>query len=237
MSKGMTGFDERWETDVYGRGQQVNKYPFDSVVSSVFRRFGRVEDRSRVRVLELGCGTANNILFLCEEGFDAVGVDGSSSAIEIGRRLLQEKGQQAELLCQDFTDLSNFSDESFDLVIDRGSMTHNRRADIHRTVGEVDRVLKTGGIFLSHIFSDRHCGRKFGKALGDGSYHSFEGGAFDGLDFLFFFASPADIREIFKLRFKLLSVMHNDSDETLNEDDIHAMWHVTAQKVPASLRQ
>jgi SAM-dependent methyltransferase len=230
----MTGFDERWESDVYGRGQQVNKYPFDSVVSSVFRRFGRVGDRSRIRVLELGCGTANNILFLRQEGFDAVGVDGSSSAIEIGRRLLEENGQQAELLCQDFTDLSNFADSAFDLVIDRGSMTHNRRADIHRTVAEVDRVLKEEGVFLSHIFSDQHCGREFGRPHGDGSYHSFEGGAFDGLKFLFFFASAADIKEIFEPRFKLVSAVLNLADETLNESDIRAMWHIIGEKTPTN---
>jgi SAM-dependent methyltransferase len=233
----VTGFDERWEFDVYGRGQQINKYPFDSVVSSVFRRFGKVEDRSRVRVLELGCGTANNILFLRQEGFDAVGVDGSSSAIEIGRRLLEEKGQQAELLCQDFTDLSNFADEAFDLVIDRGSMTHNRRADIYRTVAEVDRVLKDEGVFLSHIFSDQHCGRRFGRPHGDGSYHSFEGGTFDGCNFLFFFASAADIKEIFKPRFKLVSAILNCADETLNENDIRAMWHIIGEKTPMSLRK
>lgn len=232
----MTGFDTLWETDVYGRGQQVNKYPFDSVVSAVFRRFGEVEDKSEIRVLELGCGTANNILFLSSEGFDAVGVDGSQSAIEIGQKLLEENGRQAQLLCQDFTDLSNFSNESFDLVIDRGSMTHNQRSGILRTVAEVERVLKTGGVFLSHMFSDQHCGRKFGKAFGDGAYHSFEGGAFDGLDFTFFFASADDITEIYESRFTMLSVIHNQFEETLNDDDIRAMWNVIAEKPSTDVR-
>jgi len=233
----MTGFDRRWETEVYGRGQQVNRYPFDSVVMTVMRRFGRVENRSKVRVLELGCGTANNILFLSEEGFDATGVDGSSSAIKIGRRFLREKGQEAELLCQDFTDLSNFADGSFDLVIDRGSMTHNSRVDIHRTVAEVDRVLKTEGIFLSHIFSDQHSGRENGEALGDGSYRSRDGEIIGGYNVLFFFANAADIREIFEPRFTVLSAIHNSSEETLNDGDTSAMWHIIGEKTPMSLRK
>ena len=103
------------------------KYPFHQVVSRVLHYFGKEKDRSKINILELGCGTANNIYFLAKEGFNASGLDGSEHAIKLGRTFLAENGLKATLLCQDFINLSNFADQSFDMVIDRGSITHNRR--------------------------------------------------------------------------------------------------------------
>lgn len=223
-------FDKRWETDIYAKKRQINKYPFDEIVSNVFKYLGGCKDRAKVKVLEVGCGTANNISFLAQEGFSATGIDASESAIEIGQKLLKEKGLCAELMCQDFTDLSNFKDESFDMVIDRGSITHNSREDVIKSLDEVNRVLKVGGKFISHMFSDAHSGMKYGKEVGGGARSEFSGGFFAGHSFVFFFAGYEDIEDLYGTRFKILSQLHNVQDETLNKDDSRAMWYVTAEK-------
>ena len=100
-------FDNKWDTGIYKNHAQVNRYPFDSVVSTVFRYFGSTKTRSDIKILELGCGTANNISFLAQEGFSAIGLDGSEHAIQLGRNLLKKKELNAELICQDFTKLFN----------------------------------------------------------------------------------------------------------------------------------
>ena len=224
------GFDTKWNEIVYNKKQQVNKYPFDRVVSTVFRHFGSVSNRSEIHILELGCGTANNICFLAQEGFNATGIDGSDAAIEMGNKILKEKGLVAELICQDFTNLSNIKDQSFDMVIDRGSITHNRRKDIENTISGVHRILKYNGIFLSHIFSSQTSSMKYGTNLGDGTFKSFTDGFYAGHPMLFFFASHQDIYDLYESKFTMLSKIHNVDQQMLNKDDLRAMWHLICQK-------
>lgn len=223
-------FDQRWEKEIYANHLQINRYPYNDVVSAVFRCFRDVEDRSDIHILELGCGTANNIWFFAQEGFTATGIDGSESAIHLGQELLEQKGLEARLLCQDFTDLSQFADHSFNMVVDRGSITHNKRTDIIKVISEVHRVLKKGGIFLSYIFSTGHQGMKHGEPLGDGSYHKFEGGYLNEVPLLFFFASEDDIAELYHSKFNMLSQMHNVQYEMLPEPDTRAMWQLICEK-------
>ena len=130
-------FDQKWDRDIYATGRQINKYPFDQVVSTIFKYFAR-SDRKQIKVLELGCGTANNIAFLAKEGFDAYGVDGSEHAISIGRRFLQSEGLEANLECFDFSDLSNFTDAYFDMIMFAGRLRIIREG-IVKTLDEVYR--------------------------------------------------------------------------------------------------
>jgi len=223
-------FDQRWEKEIYANHLQINRYPYNDIVSAVFRCFAGVEDRSNIHILELGCGTANNIWFFAQEGFTATGIDGSESAIRLGQDILKQKGLEARLICQDFTDLSQFADQSFDMVVDRGSITHNGRAGVEKTISEVYRILKKGGIFLSHIFSTEHQGMQYGKPLGDGSYHKFEGGFFDQIPLLFFFASEDDIVELYHSKFNMLSQIHNVHYEMLPAANKRAMWQLICEK-------
>ena len=222
-------FDQKWDSDVYAHGRHVNKYPFDQVVSTIFQYFGRC-DRQQIKVLELGCGTANNIAFLAKEGFDAYGVDGSEHAISVGRRFLQSEGLEAKLECFDFSDLSKFTDAHFDMIIDRGSITHNPRAGSTKTLDEVYRVLKNNGLFLSVMFSDAHSGVKFGSRQTDGSFIGFSDGYLKGYDFVFYFASVEDTEEFFDARFEVISKVHQVHDDFCKKDDVRAMWSVLCRK-------
>jgi SAM-dependent methyltransferase len=47
---------------------------------------------SPARVVDLGCGTGANVLYLAERGFEAVGVDFSGVAIQRGRRAAGQRG-------------------------------------------------------------------------------------------------------------------------------------------------
>ena len=71
---------EIWE-ERYSQRLVVNKYPHDDIVSFMLRNYR--EDKEKIRVLDLGCGTGNNLTFLAKEKYDYYGIDYSTSAIEI----------------------------------------------------------------------------------------------------------------------------------------------------------
>ena len=56
-------FDKNWEKLVYKKSLQINQYPFDWIVSSTFNR---IKGFNKKKVLELGCGTGNNLRFFIE---------------------------------------------------------------------------------------------------------------------------------------------------------------------------
>jgi len=117
-----------WETGVYQAGRQINRWPFSELISRTFRSLGGSHP-NETRVLELGCGTGNNLRFLAEEGFIPFGIDASPTAIEKARELLAAHELDATLQVGDITELP-WPDNSFDLVLDRAALVHNTPARI-----------------------------------------------------------------------------------------------------------
>jgi len=222
-------FNDKWETDIYSQKLQINRYPFDEVVSTVMRLFANTE-RSKVNVLELGCGTGNNLAFLAREGFNVFGVDGSQSAVDTANIFLKTQNLKANIRCLDFNDLSTYESNSFDFVLDRGSITHNPRSSIINIITQVKRILKSNGHFLSIIFSDSHSGCRFGIKQNDGTYSNFSHGYLKGFDFPFYFASRDDLLEFYDNNFKVINKIHQVKTDIMSDDDVRAMWFILAQK-------
>jgi ubiquinone/menaquinone biosynthesis C-methylase UbiE len=129
-----------WDA-AYRRGEQLNRYPFDAVVSYVIRNAAPGS-----RILEIGCGTGNNLWFLAREGFDAAGIDSSETAIAYATKRFEEEGLTADIRLGDFHDLP-WPDDSFDMVIDRAALQcSTTQPDALR---EIARVLRPEGRFLS----------------------------------------------------------------------------------------
>ena len=117
-------FDKKWEKEIYQKGRQVNKYPFHNLVSSINRIF-REKNIKKSRALDLGCGTGNNLKFLLDYGFkEIIAVDGSKSAITLAKRFVKSK--KCRFFCCDL-DNFKFAKNEFDLIIDRGALTHNKK--------------------------------------------------------------------------------------------------------------
>jgi len=49
------------------------------------------------RAIDLGSGTASNVIYLAQHGFDALGVDFSPAAVENGRRMAQTAASRPSL--------------------------------------------------------------------------------------------------------------------------------------------
>jgi len=106
---------------------------------------GDVRDRD---VLELGCGAAQWSICLARHGARAVGLDLSVEQLRHARALVEQEGVEVELVLGNAEELP-FEDDRFDVVFcDHGAMTF---ADPLRTVPEVARVLRTGGLFAFNM--------------------------------------------------------------------------------------
>ncbi len=222
-------FDPIWEDEIYGQGRQLNRYPFDAVVSFVFRNTPRDRPRHDVRILEIGCGAGNNLWFAAREGFSVTGIDASASAIAVAQRRLADEGFEADLQVGDFAVLP-FEDDRFDLAIDRCALTCSGRSVTHRAVGEIHRVLKAGGFFFCNPYSDVHSSCASGEHGSDGLVLNIHSGTLVGVGQICFY-NLAQVKALFAEGWIMRSVQHSVITEELDDPPtFHAEWRVIAQK-------
>ncbi len=225
-----TSVNPEWENNIYRLKQQVNRYPFDIVVSFMSRNFGHLDaaQRADIKVLEIGCGTGNNVWYLAREGYDVSAIEGSQTAVRLGQAMLGKEGLEARIEVGDFAQLS-WPDNTFDAVIDRCAVTHNRLEHIKRSLNEIKRVLKPQGVFLSQMFSAHDTCRFDGRELGDGAFTEFDTGPFKNMG-VAYFANRNDLKHLMESRFKVVSLgLHLIKDETEGEE--RAFWHIECENV------
>ena len=208
-----------WEADVYGKARQLNRWPFDGVVSSVIRASaGR--PRAEIDVLEIGCGAGNNIWFLAVEGFRAHGLDISSSAINYAKQRMKALGLEADLAVGSIAD-SPWGADVFDMVIDRGALTQNTHQDVAIAIGEARRVLKVGGVMMSFtLFGMHHPERLFGTEVAFHTFDHFTEGYFRSVGLTSFFTKD-DLTGLFgqftEARIERTTV-HDCADRIVSEE-------------------
>jgi SAM-dependent methyltransferase len=142
-------WDESWD-EVFGV-YEWGRYPAEDLVRFVARNFYRVKDRSKIRLLEVGCGPGANIWYMAREGFSTFGIDGSEVAIGRARQRLADEGLAADLRIGDIMVLP-YENEFFDGVVDIECIYTNDLHDSLVILQEIRRVLKPGGLFYSRTF-------------------------------------------------------------------------------------
>jgi len=219
-------FDPIWEKK-YSSGH-MERYPWDSVVSFVFRNYPRNKQRKDVKVLEVGCGTGSNLWFAAREGFSVAGVDGSPSAIEAAQRRFSEDCLSGDLIVADFTKLP-FEDNQFDLVIDRGSLVCCGLLAGKQAIREIHRVMCPSGRFFFNPYSDRHSSCSSGRKGPDGLTLDIADGAMVGVGQICFYGRQHVIDALSD--FSIISLQHMEWAEVLCPSwDVHAEWRVIAEK-------
>jgi ubiquinone/menaquinone biosynthesis C-methylase UbiE len=218
-----------WES-IYSDGKALNRYPFDQVVTFLYRNYSRSKPRAETKILEIGCGAGNNLWFAAREGFTVSGVDGSPSAIEYAQKRFAEDGLKGDFRVADFTVLPH-ADGQFDFVIDRASLTCSTFASAQKTVSEVHRVLARGGRFFFNPYSDRDTSYVAGKTSPDGRTVEITDGTKMGVGAIYFY-SKRDILTLFSFGWKLVSLRHLEFMEELEPRYLcHAEWIAIAEKI------
>ena len=101
-------------------------------------------------VLEVGCGTGTNAIWLGGRGFDVTAIDASCKAIEIARSKASAAGiESIRFLCRDLIAHAPVMDNSVDFVFDRGVFHSVGWADRPAYAERVFRALRPGGHWLS----------------------------------------------------------------------------------------
>lgn len=162
-----------WEKDIYAKGKQLNNWPYSDVISDIIK-LTKDKDRKKLKILEIGCGTCNNLWFAAELGLNIYGIDISKTAIEYGKSRLNKLGfKESDLRVGDITELG-WEDNYFDIVLDRGALTQNNYQRISICLKEIKRTLKENGLLLSYtLFGLNSTDIKLGKEVSKNTYDHF----------------------------------------------------------------
>lgn len=105
------------------------------------------------RVIDIGCGTGENALYLAEKGYSVWGIDRVDAAIEEARKKMKERGLSAVFLTGDALELANLG-ECFETVVDFGLFHTLSDEDRLRMESTLSRVMNSGGLYHMVCFSE-----------------------------------------------------------------------------------
>ncbi len=100
------------------------------------------------KILDLGSGTGRNSFYFTELGAEAVGLEISKTAIEIGEENAKEAGYAIKYIKQSIGERFPLEDKSFDIALDVTSSNSLTEAEREVYLKETHRVLKEGGYFF-----------------------------------------------------------------------------------------
>jgi ubiquinone/menaquinone biosynthesis C-methylase UbiE len=102
------------------------------------------------KALDFGCGAGRSTRYLKQLGFNTIGLDISKDMLKLAR----ERDPNGEYFLIRDTDLSRLKDNSYDLVFSAFTFDNIPTEDKKiQNLGEIRRVLKTGGIFINLVSS------------------------------------------------------------------------------------
>lgn len=127
---------------------QIDIYLFDQLLR------GRIAPG--MRVLDAGCGTGRNVVFLLQNGYDVSAVDADPGAVSAVRQLASRLAPAlpAAQFRVEAVEALSFEDGSFDAVIS-SAVLHFARDEGHfnAMLGSMWRVLRAGGVLFARLAS------------------------------------------------------------------------------------
>ncbi|OGM28342.1 hypothetical protein A2962_00665 [Candidatus Woesebacteria bacterium RIFCSPLOWO2_01_FULL_39_61] len=115
------------------------------------------------KVLDLGCGTGRNLIFMAQNGLSVYGLDNSKTAIKLTKRWLRGKKLKAKFILQDMGGKLPFKDNFFDAVVSVQVIHHAKIEEIRKIVREIERVLKMQGLIFVTVPKFKNQGSSFKK--------------------------------------------------------------------------
>lgn len=217
-------FSQEWE-QAYRNNTHISIWPWSDLVSLVMKYASPI--KSKFRVLELGCGAGANIPFFTSLGVRYYAMDGSSIMIEKLRKKFPRLKENLKV--SDFTQNIPFRGD-FDLVIDRGSLTHNPTKGIISCLDQVHKKLKFGGKYIGiDWFSTLHSDYSNGLRYEDKYTRTgYQYGQFANVGHVHF-SDRSHLQDLFS-RFYILVLQHKIVKTEIPENFTFASWNLVAQK-------
>lgn len=100
------------------------------------------------RVLEIGCGTGANAVYLAKHGFEVTAVDLSPTALERARRRGRLENAPVHFILDDIYQFAKTA-EQFDVIFDAGFYHFARRDDLDKLLDLLWRITKPGSYYVT----------------------------------------------------------------------------------------
>ena len=136
-------WNEQWKSDE-GRNKWLVPEPEVQATARLLRETGAS------RAVDLGCGVGRHSLLLASLGFSVIALDGSDAGVAYAA---SEAGQhKIHFLIGLMTDLP-LGENSLDYLLAWNVIYHGNRTIVQRTLREIRRVLRPGGVFQGTMLS------------------------------------------------------------------------------------
>lgn len=118
--------------------------------------------------MDIGCGSGRYLIPMVQDGKQVTGLDISDEMIvEAGKNLTEAKLEGKARLVEGLSTHLDFSGESFNFVLAKGSIHHNTFSGIQQSFREIARVLRPGMFFLFQGRSTNDPGLKPSELIPD----------------------------------------------------------------------
>ncbi len=132
--------------------------------------FSNVINNCSTPILDLGCGSGNDTLYLIDKGKKVISCDYSINAINNIKKNFKEV---YDTKCFNMLDGLPFDDNSFDIVIADLSLHYFREEDTFKIINEIKRVLTDKGSLIFRVNSINDVNHGAGEGI-EIEHHLYE---------------------------------------------------------------
>ncbi len=122
-----------------------NSFPHQSLIVFFNRKFSKI--KTKVDILDLGCGTGSTSMLIKKKNYYLDCVDISSIAINKFKN--KNKNKNIKIFKSSFNNFLENSKKKYDLIIDSASLQHQSEYDLRLSYSLINKNLKKKGFFLS----------------------------------------------------------------------------------------
>ena len=112
-------------------------------------KYDEIFKKATSPILDLGCGTGNDTLYLTEKGYEVIACDYSTEALESVKKYIPS----AQTLLVDISKKLPFEDNKFEVIIADLSLHYFDNNTTIEIMKEIKRILKNGGYLLARVNS------------------------------------------------------------------------------------
>jgi len=168
----MPGNGQHW--DHYYQQTHPDHIPWEHFPYSFLKDLVESGRLTKGNILDVGCGTGNQSIFLAKHGFTVTGVDLSAAAITRAQQKAARQDVQVRFVAADATQLSTAGlPTDFDCLVDWGTMHGIAEEERAAYIQELTSHLKPGGYLVLRVFSHRDPDNKHGRNASPVSGHRY----------------------------------------------------------------
>jgi len=122
----------------------INNPDWEEPAQEVYPIINRWKLKGYKKILDLGCGVGRHSILLAENGFDVYACDLSQQGIDRLNKMIDKNKLKISTIVSDMLNIP-YDSEWFDAVIAFRSIYHTDDNGIRKTIGNINRVLKSQG--------------------------------------------------------------------------------------------